>query len=252
MKHHLLALGGAAQDFSAGLVTVPVIADVLIRTQSNIIQLSDDWAVFIARLGGVGMLRFRLSSAQSRIRGFPNLDPLSAVALGGDLPSFADLRDQPIQLYNGENVTLQATNGGAQTTIGCLFMTRDTPNYNQPPAGLRWISFTAPGTGVLNTWSAPANVVLDDDLEAGVYEVYGLRFYEATTYFARLIFKDQVERPGCIANQTKTQKPMDWPNNNFGMYGRFQSITPPFIEVVCNAAGALTTPVGQMLVRKVS
>ncbi len=251
MKHHLLALGGAAQDYSAGLVTVPVISDVLIRTASNIIQLSDDWNVFAARLGGVGLLRFRLSSAQSRIRGYPNLDPLSAVALGGDLPSFADLRDQPIQLYNGENVTLQATNAGAQTTLGCLFMSRDQLNFNQPPTGLRWISFTAPGTGTVNTWNAPMNVVLDDDLEAGTYEVYGLRFYEATTYFARLIFKDQVERPGCIANQTKTQKPMDTFVPGFGMFGRFQSITPPFIEVVTNAAAALTTPTGQMLVRKV-
>lgn len=252
MNHHLLALGGAAQDWSAGLVTVPVIADVLIRTQSNIIQLSDDWQVFLSRMGGVGMTRFRLSSAQSRIRGFPNLDPLSAVALPGDLPSLADLRDQPIQLYNGENVTLQGTNGGAQTTIGALFMTRQPLNFNQPPTGLRWISFTCSGSGTLNTWSAPMNVVLDDDLEAGNYEVYGLRFYEATTYFARLIFKDQVERPGCIANQSKTQKPMDTFIPGLGLHGRFQSITPPFIEVVANAAGALTTPVGQMLCRKVS
>lgn len=251
MKHHLLALGGAAQDYSAGLVTVPVIADVLIRTQSNIIQLSDDWQIIAARLGGVGLTRFRLSSAQSRIRGFPNLDPLSAVVLGGDFPSVANLKDDPIQVYNGENVTLQATNGGAQPTIGCLFMTRDAINYNQPPNGLRWISFTAPGTGTLNTWSSPINVVLDDDLEAGNYAVYGLRFYEATTYFARLIFKDQVERPGVIANQTKTQKPQDVVLGMLGMYGRFQSITPPFIEVVCNAAGALTTPTGQMLVSKV-
>lgn len=251
MKHHLLALGGLAQDYSAGLVTVPVIADVLIRTQSNIIQLSDDWAVFAARLAGTGLTRFRLSSAQSRIRGFPNLDPMSATVLPGDLPSFADLRDQPINLYNGENVTLQATNGGAQTTIGCLFMTRDQPNYNQPPAGLRWISFTAPGIGTVNTWSQPTNVVLDDDLEAGWYEVYGLRFYEATTYFARLIFKDQVERPGCIANQSKTQRPFDTFVPGFGLMGKFQSITPPFIEVVANAAAALTTPTGQLLVRKV-
>lgn len=251
MKHHLLALGGAAQDYSAGLVTVPVISDVLIRTSVNVIQLSDDWQILAARLGGVGLTRWRLSSAQARIKGYPNLDPLSAVALGGDFPSVANLKDEPIQLFNGENVTLQATNVGAQTTIGCLFMSRDNLNFNQPPMGLRWVSFTAPGTGTLNTWSSPINVVLDDDLDAGRYAVYGLRFYEATTYFARLIFKDQVERPGCIANQTKTQKPMDMILGGLGLHGVFQSITPPFIEVVCNAAAALTTPTGQLLIGKV-
>jgi hypothetical protein len=251
MKHHLLALGGLAQDYSAGLVTVPVISDILIRTVNNIIQLSDDWQVFAARLAGTGLTRFRISSAQSRIRGYPNLDPMSATVLPGDLPAFSDLRDQPIQLYNGENVTLQATNAGAQTTIGMLMLTRDALNFNQPPNNLRWCSFTCAGTGTVNTWSQPMNVVLDDDLEAGWYAVYGLRFYEATTYFARLVFKDQVERPGCIANQSRTQRPFDTFVAGFGMYGKFQSITPPFIEVVANAAAALTTPTGQLLMAKV-
>lgn len=251
MKHHLLALGGAAQDYSAGLVSVPVVADVLIRTVANVIQCNDDWQIFMARMGGVGMLRARLSSAQARIRGYPNLDTLSATALPGSFPDLANLKDNPIQVYNGENVTIQATNAGAQTTIGCLFMSRDQLNFNQPPTGLRWVSFTAPGTGTVNTWSSPINIVMDDDLEAGNYAVYGMRFYEATTYFARLIFKDQVERPGCIANQTKTQKSMDVEVGPLGLHGRFQSITPPFIEVMTTTAAALTTPTGQLLIGKV-
>jgi hypothetical protein len=250
MKHHLLAIGGAAQDYSAGLVTVPIVQDILIRQNNNIIQLSDDWTVFMSRLGGVGLSRFRLSSAQSRIRGYPNLNPLSAVALGGDLPTLNDMRDIPLQLYDGENVTLQATNAGAQTTLGALWITRDGLNFNQPPAGLRWISFTCAGSGVLNQWSAAMNVVLDDDIEAGNYNVYGVRFIEATTYFARLIFKNQVERPGCIATQTDTQRPQDIVVNGTGFLGQFQSITPPFIEVVANASAALTTPHGELLVGK--
>ena len=251
MKSHLLALGGTAQNYSAGLATVPVIPDVLIRTQANIIQLSDDWQVFAAFMGGVGMLRFRLSSAQSRIRGYPNLSPLSAVALPGDLPKMADMKDNPIQLYNGENVTLQATNAGAQTTFGALFMSREQLVFNQPPNGLRWISFTFPGAGIASSWSAPINVVLDDDLEAGTYEVYGLRLDEATSYMGRLIFKDQVERPGCLANQAATERSQDSVIGGMGLMGRFQSITPPFVEVVANASAALTTPTGQMLVRKI-
>lgn len=250
MKHHLLAVGAAAFNASAGLVTVPVIPDVLIRTNNNVIQLSDDWAVFLSRMGGDDMIRYRLSSAQSRIRGFPNLSPFANAPEGGDLPIMADLRDNPIQLYNGENVTLQATNAAAKDTIGGLFMTRDQLVFNQPPAGLRWISFTFAGNGTLFTWSGPMNIVLDDDLEAGNYAVYGLRVTEATTILARLIFKDQVERPGCVANQTPVERSQDSIVGNLGLHGRFASITPPFIEVVANAAAALTTPTGQMLVGK--
>lgn len=252
MNHHLVALGGAAQDYSAGLVTVPVISDGLIRTVNNVMQLSDNWQILAARLGGVGMLRARLSSARARLNGYPNLDPLDAAVLGGDLPGFADMRDHPIQLFDGENVTIQATNAGAQATAGGLFMTRQQPIYNQPPDGLRWISFTAAGTGTAYSWAPQVNVVLDDDLESGWYAVYGLRYYEATTILARLIFKDQVERPGCIANQTKTQQPADVFNFSLGMFGKFQSITPPFIEVFTTTAAALTTPTGQLLVKKIA
>lgn len=249
MKHHLLAVGGAAQDYSAGLVTVPIISDILMRQNSNILQLSDDWTLFAARLAGTGLTRFRISSAQSRIRGYPNLQPFGATVLGGDLPTVADLRDNPISLHNGENVTLQATNGGAQTTLGCLWLTRDTLNTSINMAGLRWISFTSAVTSVANAWSNAGNVVLDDDIEAGNYNVYGLKVSEATTYFARLIFKNQVERPGCLAVQAQTQRSSELTNGGVGLFGQFQSITPPFIEVVANASAAIT-PAGYLLVGK--
>jgi hypothetical protein len=240
MKQHLLAFGGAAQDYSAGLVTVPVIPDPLIRSSGNVLQLNDNWDVSHSFFGGVGLTRVRLSSARSRIQGYPNLYPLQVTTTGGDNPIVNDIRVNPIKLFSGENVTIQATNGGAQATIGLINLTEPNGQYVPPPPGSRRIRFTAAPTSIAYAWSGPYNVTLDDDLEAGNYGIYGLSVYEATVLGARLILKDQVERPGCIANQTATQRPWPAQHGGLGYMGDFYSLVPPFIEVFANAAAAIT------------
>lgn len=249
MRHHMIALGGATQDYSAGLVTMPVAADSLIRTSNNVIQLNDDYDVAWSFMGGAALSRVRLNSANSRIRGYPNLIPLAALSTGGDNPIVNDIRANPIRLFSGENVTVQATNGGSVTTVGLIALTEPNGQYTPPPPGTRKVRFTAAPTSVAFAWSNPYNVILDDDLEAGWYDVYGLEVYEATTLGARLIFKDQVERPGTLANQTALQRPAPFLMGGMGKWGTFQSITPPFIDVYANAAAAISV-VGYLYIAK--
>lgn len=245
----MVAFGGTAQDFTAGLVTVPFLADPLIRASANVMQLNDDWNVNYSYCGGIALTRLRLNSANSRIRGYPNLTPFQAVALGGSRPIVNDIRLNPIRLFRGENVTLQATNTAANATIALLSLVDPNGQYENPPPGARRVRFTAAPTSVANAWSGAYNVTLDDDLEAGVYDVWGFVVAEATTYAARLIFKDQVERPGTIGTQLLTDQP--WPvlYGGMGKLGSFESITPPFIDVLCNAAAAIAV-VGYMLISK--
>ena len=249
MKQHLVAFGGAAQDYSAGLVTVPFVADGLIRASSNVMQLNDNWDLQWAYAGGVGLTRLRINSAQSRLRGYPNLTPFQATTTGGDNPGVCDMRASPIKLYNGENVTLQATNGGAQATIALLSLAEAGQQAEPTPPGARRVRFTAAPTSVAYGWSAPANIVLDDDLEAGIYGVYGFSCFEATMLGARINFKDQVEKPGCIANQSATQRPFPPFLTGMGKMGEFWSLTPPFIEVFANAAAAIAV-VGYLTIQK--
>lgn len=249
MRSHMIAFGGAALDLSAGLVTVPFIPDPLIRASSNIMQLSDDWMMLWGFAGGVGLARLRLSSASSRLRGFPNLQPFNASVLGGDNPSFFDYREYPLQLYNGENVTIQGTNGVANDVIVLLSLARGTPDFNVNSRGLRLIRFTASLTSVAFTWGPEANIVLDDDIEAGRYNVYGMAYEEADAIAARLVFKDQVERPGCIANQSLTTRPAEVAYGGQGLWGSFDSITPPFIQSM-HVASAAQSLIGYLLVGK--
>lgn len=240
MKHHLLAFGGAAQDFSAGLVTVPPIADGLIRFNSNVIQTTDDWKIWASFVGGNDITQCRLNSASLRIRGFPNLTPLNDSHLAGSRPGVYDCRDYPLMLRSMENASLQATNAAAADAIALFTMSRDNGNMNINHAALRKVRFSAALTSVAFGWSSEVNLVLSDDLESGRYEVYGMECFEADGIAARLVFKDQVERPGLPMQQLVSDIGSDIYMGGLGVWGSFDSITPPFIQSIHGAAAAQT------------
>lgn len=240
MKQHLLAFGGAAQDYSAGNVTVPVIADSLIRIVSNVLQLTDDWKAIWSWFGGVGLSKVRVNSAGNRAMGYPNLMPIQIAAVAGDNPPINDMRDYPLIFNAGENVSIQATNAAAQATVGVLAICSDTPNYNINGVGLRKVRFTASVTSLAYGWSSAGNIVLDDDLEYGVYGIFGMQVYEGDAIAARLLLKNQVERPGVICGQAATDRPPAINYGGLGLMGTFETLTPPFIESLHIAAAAQT------------
>lgn len=250
MKHHLLAFASAALDASAGLVTLPAPSDGLLRFSSNVLQTTDEWQLLTSFAGGVGLVQARMNSASSRIRGYPNLTPLNASVLAGSRPGLNDMRDTPITLKAYENITVQVTNADAQNTVVLMTLARDGLNYNINRSGIRKVKFTAAVTSLAFGWSNEGNVVLADDLEAGRYEVYGMEVWEADCVAARLVFKDQVERPGCPAQQLVSDIPSDIYCMGLGGWGSFDSITPPFIQGL-HVAAAAQTLTGYLYIAKV-
>ncbi len=250
MKSHLVAFGAKAFDASAGLVTVPIIADDVVRITSNVAQLITDYDVLWSYFGGATLSRVRLNSSTSRIQGMPNLVPFFSSVSGGDNPPINDMRMGPIRLHNGENVSIQATNGAAEQTLGLLALAVPGESLVVPQRNLRKVRFTAAPTTVDGAWSGPVNIVLDDDLEPGTYGIYGMSCFEASIRAARLIINNQVERPGVLANQTAVQRP--WPPlmGGLGEWGQFNSISPPFIQVFAYAAAAVSV-VGYLMIGKV-
>jgi len=249
MNHHLLAMGASALDASAGLVTLTAIADGLLRFNSNVLQLTEDWKILSTYAGGVGLTRARLNTAGNRLRGFPNLTPLNGSVLAGSRPGISDLRDFPLELRAMENASFQVTNGAANDIIILANMTRESPNLNINRSGLRKVRFSASLTSIAFGWSPEANVTLEDDIEAGRYNVYGMEVYEADCVAARLVFKDQVERPGCPAQQLVSDISSPVYMGGLGLWGSFDSITPPFIQAI-HVAAAAQTLAGYLLIAK--
>lgn len=238
--HHMAAFGSDAFDGSAGLATLPFIAEPVLRSVSNVLQLQEDWDLQASFIGGAAITQARINSASTRIRGFPQLIPMQAGSVGGSLPAINDMREQPLRLAARENVSVQVTNGGAVHTLGLLWLTPPNWGNNVNVRNLRWIRFTVSQVCVLFTWSQPGTIILDDTLEAGWYKVYGLATFQATALCSRLIFNNQVLRPGCLSVQTALQQPAKIFNAGMGEYGQFESITPPQMETIANASATIS------------
>lgn len=94
------------------------------------------------------------------------------------------------------------------------------------------IRFTATSTLVTATW-ANSSITFATQLPAGNYNVVGLRVVSTNGVWARLFFKGSFYRPGVpvsIADATN-----EWPDFRFGTYGifdKFNNITPPSLDVM--------------------
>lgn len=246
---HMAAWASSSLDASAGNVTLPFVAETLFRAANNQVQLNEDWDIVSAFLGGVGLVRGRFNSAGLRIRGYPQIRPIKLTTLGGTLPAIYDTRDMPLRVAAQENLTLEVTNAAAAAVLATVWFTRPGSPMNVNTRNLRWVRFTAAPTSVAFGWSAAYNITLDDTLEAGNYRVYGMHAWEATLLAARLIFNNEVVRPGCLATQLGTDIPASILDAGLGEWGAFNSITPPMIEVMANAAAAITVT-GFLLIGK--
>jgi len=85
-------------------------------------------------------------------------------------------------------------------------------------------------------------VTWQDTLPAGIYAVVGLEFIGVTALAARIIFEDQVMRPGCVGSGLIASAPDPmFQNGGLGIWGRFNSNRMPNLEGLCNAADTAQT-----------
>jgi hypothetical protein len=151
-------------------------------------------------------------------------------------------------LKSGENVTFQVTNTVAADFAGLLLLGAKGYNFNVNRNNLRMIRFTASVTSAEGGWSAPAAITMEDDLSAGSYAVYGMHVWHASGIAARLVFNNQVLRPGVLQGNAVSDIPSNTSMLGQGLMGTFQANVTPMIETLHNAATAAATVNGFLLV----
>jgi hypothetical protein len=103
-------------------------------------------------------------------------------------------------------------------------------------AEMQSLSFTGATTAGANVWTN-CPITFDDSLPVGHYQVVGMRAEGASLVAARLVFKGYGWRPACLGNVTPQQYGSDiFRNGNLGVWGEFDSINPPTLDILCNAA----------------
>ncbi len=147
--------------------------------------------------------------------------PLSPIPLVGD---------EDMQWINNSDA------GGAVAEYGFVWY---SSGPIQPVSGrIHTIRATSAITAVAGTWVAGA-LTFNEALPFGRYAIVGMRCHGPTTIAGRLVFVGPGWRPGVIAVADKES-----PDNplcrfgNMGVYGEFDSVAPPTVEIIGSAGTA--------------
>jgi hypothetical protein len=172
----------------------------------------------------------------------PYIKPVNLVAAAASLPQdpfrLLDRRGAPITMSPGENVEAWALADPAAAQWQYVLLWLADAAIAQIGAGseMQAMSFTGATTAVANAWTN-APITFDEALPVGHYQVVGMRAEGASLVAARLVFKGYGWRPGCLGNVSPQQFGSDmFRNGNLGLWGEFDSINPPTLDILCNAA----------------
>lgn len=162
-----------------------------------------------------------------------------------------DLRRSPLALPQGEEIQWGTTASGSETET--LFTWLGTPSWNMSvPQGGLWrglVLCTGTVTKVAGAWSADGTLAITNQLRSGTYCVIGaycvltgllafrLNFTHQPLYNGRKLY------PGDIAAASYAQIPNRFGDNWLGIWGYFNTVELPLLEVWGIASGAVTPSV---------
>lgn len=219
--------------------TVPAINDQIFNVQNSAFFFPTDRRLTHMYVGGTGLTDAALSSPSLLQNGNPYIYPIDSGAIGGNLPATYRPKNDGLIIPAREQVSLLASHTGAgpDTLLGIMF---STPQLRSKPTGpFKTIKATATGAGGNLVWSAPLTINLTSGLKKGRYTMVGMAAQGTNLIAARLIFPQQVERPGCLA--TVDAASYEWDDFRFGNngpFGLFDNDNLPQLEAI--GTGALS------------
>lgn len=213
----------------------PVQDDVLLIQNGHFVSQYDRYLLWAAAMG-VTLSRARVITPALRQITTPFIRPIELLATPGSLPGLADYRRNPILLKGLEEIQINTVqgSGGAEREIVLVGLTR-TFAPQLPQGTIYAMRGTSVMASVANAWTSLA-VTWQDTLPAGSYACVGLEAVGATEVAARMIFEDQIDRPGCLGGALVGNKPAhQFIDGAFGVWGQFTMNRMPTIQVLNTA-----------------
>lgn len=229
---HLCAYFSATQAAVAD-TDVPGVSDVFAVLQNNHFLFQQNRYVMWAAHLSATALRSKFNAADLRAVSNPYIVPVGTALLPGSNPNWADYRSAPLKLNALEEIAMLSTDSGTSHDIYVLFQSHPSPTLDPIPAGqiytLRGTSTTA---AVDAAWTQ-LTATWQDTLPGGSYICVGFKCQATNLIGARLIFPNQVERPGVLGQNAITNQDMfRGAKGPQGVLGRFTSTYLPFVEVL--------------------
>ncbi len=211
--------------------------------QDPVVQITNNHFVFqqarqlvFAYAGSATLARTKVVTPTTRQITNPYIRTINVGLNPVSPPCILDGLGQPFQLRALEETAVQASAAPA-TTEPFFAILGLQQSYQPAPQG---DIYTLRGTGSVTVTAAAwtqCAITWQDNLPAGQYAAIGMEFYSATAIAARLIFGNQVDRPGCIGITALSHitHPM-FRRGGLGLWGGFPNTRMPSLEVLCSGA----------------
>jgi len=222
---------------SAADYDLPAIQDNILLIQNSHFVPQQDMYLLYAYASGLLLNKAKLITPTYRQLSPPYIRPVNLALLPVTVTPVADLSQKPLKMRALEEVSYTGTNSAATSGVYTGIIGVSTaPTIQVPPGDVYTIRATGTTTAVVNTWTQCA-MTWADSLPNGTYACVGLNAIGATARAARLIFQNQVWRPGCVANTLVSDNPnMMFRYGYLGQWGTFAGNAMPNIEFLCGAA----------------
>jgi hypothetical protein len=233
--HHTIAWRLSSADATATDLT-PV-TDAIMVIQNGHFLPQVNYSMLYAYAGAASINRARFISPAFRQLSTPWIRPVNAAIAPTDEVNIADYRLNPLLIRGLEELQLEGTqtSGGAAVIVGVAGITKQGLGPS-PQGDIITMRGTGTTTQTAGGWTVCA-ITWQDTLPTGMYACVGCEFVAATGVAGRLVFEDQVERPGGLAQTLATGNgPLMFRKGGLGIWGRFSGNRMPNVEMLSNAA----------------
>lgn len=233
---HIAAYYGSVTNGVSDMAIAAVTDNILTKTTGNNFILPQPMRLRLNMALSADLQAIRINTPSLRTVGLPYLAPVNGSAT---IPS-------PLNLYNpgdygptipvADEISIEGTQGnaGAQNVANLIWFTG--PKKEVPSGQIYRLKYAATITGSAGVW-ASGSMTTNQTLPAGVYSIVGMDCQGTNLLAARLIFANGGWRPGCAGRNTLVQVPRpEFTNGDLGVYGEFDSVNTPNLEIFCIGA----------------
>lgn len=235
MSFHLAAW--YANVTNAVETDITPVQDGIMTIQNNHFLPQVNTSILFIYAGSADLSRARIITPKFRQVTTPFIRPINESLLPASLFRVADYHNNPLVANGLEELQIDVYQGGAGAEHVYVAAGLMRGPWQPAPTG---DVYTMRGTGTTtvtaSAWSL-CPMTWQDTLPAGSYAAVGLNFVSTTAIAARLIFEQQIDRPGCIGSAADGNLiPPLFNMGNLGSWGTFTGNRLPNIEVLCNSA----------------
>jgi hypothetical protein len=238
-----LAAWAQSIDPANALTAINAVREEMLFTSGVDLRVPENLAFIVgqaALLNDASAARAQVQSPS--LRAFANLDvePIVAAAVFGAPPESLLHPDSPIAVSPDESLNFAVLSDPAAAALHYGLVWLADRALERITGNIFTVRATSAIAQTTLTW-VNGNLTFTQTLPAGRYRIVGMRARSTDAVGARLVFPEQVARPGVpVVNAIGDNDPWAFRYGNMGAFGEFPHTNPPTVDVLGGAAAAQT------------